>query len=589
MTTHSDMAVRPRRTLRCALLAVSAVLLTGASPIALGALAPAHAQASVSVEFREALGPYGEWRHSGRWGDVWVPRVEEGWRPYTVGHWVYTNDWGWYWDAAEREAQWGWVVYHYGRWIFDPDLGWAWIPDTKWGPSWVVWRRGHGEIGWAPMPPERLVVEYREDPHVWIFVRNREFIAPDLVSVVLPPREVDVAFRETVVVNETVVVHDSYAVNPGIEPAIVAAAVGRPLHSFDVRPQVLAGTPAVPNAVQITSQQIQQHQVQRQASLRQTQTEIRPTRNVPPPQPLSANEHGRLGQNPPRAANAAPNTAAPNQTGQLPNREPGTNRAERQPGQTQGTAPNAQQRQGELPRNVSPEGKQGALPNNRGAQQRQGELPQNRTPGAEHKEGTLPNSGAERLGQTPRGPNAEQRQNETRRGPNATERQKTEQQKRGEAPRGPVKERQGALRPNNRALQHPGESVRGPGAEQRQGENRRGPGAERQQGALPANPRGDLGAEQRRGETARGPGAEPRQGALRPSPGASEPRGEARRAPSALEGLHGEVRGPAAGARPGGEPHGAGGHPPGRGPSEPAGHAPGGGPHGAGAERHPGQ
>jgi uncharacterized protein DUF6600 len=570
MTIHSAVTVRPRRALRGALLAASAFLLAGASPIVIGALAPAQAQVSVSVEFREALGPYGEWRHSGRWGDVWVPRVEEGWRPYTVGHWVYTNDWGWYWEAAEREAQWGWVVYHYGRWIFDPDLGWAWIPDNKWGPSWVVWRRGHGEIGWAPMPPERLLVEYREEPRVWIFVRDREFIAPDIVSVVLPPRDVTVAFHETVVVNETVVVHDRYAVNPGIEPAIVAAAVGRPLHAFEVRPQVLAGTPAVPNAVQVSSTQIQQHQVQRQASLRQTQTEIRPAQNVPAPQPLSPNEHGRLGQSPPRAAmaspNATPNTAVPNQSGQLPNRQQ-PNRAERQPGQTLGGAPNAQQRRGELPRNLGPEHREGALPNNRGAQQRQGGPPQNENPVQEPRQGSLPEPGAERLGRTPGSPGAEQ-QGKLRHGPNGGGQQQGQTQRRpggrsqGEADRHLGEHRQGAL-PGN------------PDAEQRRGEALREQGAEHnRQGAMP--PSGAI--EQRRRETLRGPAGE--HGAGGAPRAAEERRGQAQRGPTGLEGLHGEVRGPAAGMRPGGGAQGPAGHSPGGGPR-------GGGPHGSGAERHP--
>ena len=36
------------------------------------------------------------------------------------------------------------------------------------------------------------------------------------------------------------------AVNPGIPPAIVAAAVGRPLRTFEVRPRILAGTAQIP-------------------------------------------------------------------------------------------------------------------------------------------------------------------------------------------------------------------------------------------------------------------------------------------------------------------------------------------------------
>jgi hypothetical protein len=79
---------------------------------------PAAAQVeSVGVEFRTALEPYGTFRRVARWGEVWVPNVATDWRPYTIGRWVYSDDFGWYWVSDAPEAPWGWVVFHYGRWV----------------------------------------------------------------------------------------------------------------------------------------------------------------------------------------------------------------------------------------------------------------------------------------------------------------------------------------------------------------------------------------------------------------------------------------------------------------------------------------
>ena len=54
-------------------------------------------------------------------------------------------------------------------------------------------------------PPDEIIVEYREQPDFWIFVRERDFIvAPRLVAVILPVRDYPVFFNETIVVIETV-------------------------------------------------------------------------------------------------------------------------------------------------------------------------------------------------------------------------------------------------------------------------------------------------------------------------------------------------------------------------------------------------
>ncbi|HET7847553.1 MAG TPA: DUF6600 domain-containing protein [Pseudolabrys sp.] len=299
----------PRRTGARYLIAgaVAATLLVFA-PVVSGTCSQAKAEVTVTAEFQTALSPFGRWERSSRWGEVWIPaHVEKAWRPYTVGHWVYTDDWGWYWVSADTEADWGWIVYHYGRWVLDADLGWVWVPGNEWGPAWVTWRRGSEHVGWAPLPPDQIVTEYRDQPDVWMFVRTRDLTAPRVVSVILPPREEDVYIRKTVVVNRTVLVEHGphLAVNPGIAPTIIAARVGHPLHAYDVRPRVLAGTARIRGAVEVSANELRTKTRERtNISVRRTDNVIQAAKSVPKPEQLSAGEKGRLGDHPPQAARA---------------------------------------------------------------------------------------------------------------------------------------------------------------------------------------------------------------------------------------------------------------------------------------------
>lgn len=165
---------------------------------------PANAELSVSL-FYDALEPYGEWIDAGDYGYVWHPAdVDETWRPYTAGNWVFT-DAGWTWMSEEP---FGWATYHYGRWANIVSTGWVWVPDTEWSPAWVSWRRSPRHVGWAPLPPE---ARFRRDiaisswadsyydigPSYYSFVEVRQFGAPRLREVVLPPRE------NVTIINET--------------------------------------------------------------------------------------------------------------------------------------------------------------------------------------------------------------------------------------------------------------------------------------------------------------------------------------------------------------------------------------------------
>lgn len=145
-----------RNAIRGALLASAIPFLAIASTVA--AITPAEAQAYGDVSFdafHDQLSGYGDWLYSDRWGEVWRPSQQDqdpAWRPYSVGHWAYTDDYGWTWIS--NEGPWADIAYHYGRWVADPDDGWLWLPGYVWSPAWVVWRSAGPNVGWMPMPPD---------------------------------------------------------------------------------------------------------------------------------------------------------------------------------------------------------------------------------------------------------------------------------------------------------------------------------------------------------------------------------------------------------------------------------------------------
>jgi hypothetical protein len=151
--------------------------------------------------FHQRLSPYGRWETHASYGEVWRPRVAAGWRPYTTGHWVYT-DYGWTWAADES---WGWAPFHYGRWYQDASLGWGWVPGNVWAPAWVDWRNGGGYVGWAALPPEAgfstgvgvsfggFDLNAALVPSYYCFVPERSILEPRLGTfLVSPTRNVEI-------------------------------------------------------------------------------------------------------------------------------------------------------------------------------------------------------------------------------------------------------------------------------------------------------------------------------------------------------------------------------------------------------------
>jgi hypothetical protein len=155
-----------------------------------------HAQdVEVSYQtFYDELAPYGQWVEDPELGNVFVPNVEAGFKPYaTDGHWVMTDQ-GNMWMS---DQPWAWACYHYGRWTFNEYYGWVWIPGYQWAPAWVSWRNGGGYYGWAPMGPGAEfggVFDYPEN--YWVFVNPVYLYNPNLFSY-YATGDVGIYYRQT--------------------------------------------------------------------------------------------------------------------------------------------------------------------------------------------------------------------------------------------------------------------------------------------------------------------------------------------------------------------------------------------------------
>jgi hypothetical protein len=72
------------------------------------------------------LDGYGDWDYDSSYGgNVWSPRVDAGWSPYSYGSWYYTPAGLTWWS----NDPWGWYPFHYGNWFFASARNrWCWAP-----------------------------------------------------------------------------------------------------------------------------------------------------------------------------------------------------------------------------------------------------------------------------------------------------------------------------------------------------------------------------------------------------------------------------------------------------------------------------
>ena len=108
----------------------------------------------------------GRWEkvyYQGEYREAWRPtNVEEGWAPYTVGHWT-----DWYGDYTWVPYEpFGYVTHHYGFWFQANDY-WYWAPPVVsagwdfppwgiglgWYPGRVGWIYSDVAVGWFPLLP----------------------------------------------------------------------------------------------------------------------------------------------------------------------------------------------------------------------------------------------------------------------------------------------------------------------------------------------------------------------------------------------------------------------------------------------------
>ena len=171
-------------------------------PLRLAQAGPPPDRAPMDVNvFYDQLGAYGSWVEHPDYQYVFIPaNVGPGWRPYQEGRWIWTDQYGWYWESYEP---FGWAAYHYGRWGYDPGYGWFWVPGDTWAPAWVTWRRGGGRTGWAPVGPDRPGYAvgrpaYYAPPvaESWVFVEDRYMAEQDLAVYVAPIPQISVYLQD---------------------------------------------------------------------------------------------------------------------------------------------------------------------------------------------------------------------------------------------------------------------------------------------------------------------------------------------------------------------------------------------------------
>ena len=229
------------KTMRNALLALLVASGTGAAFAQTSLSAEIHAgPGGTTVDvgyFYDDLASEGNWVQSPSYGWVWSPRsVASDWRPYRDGNWVW-SDQGWTWVSNEP---YGWATYHYGRWYDDPQFGWAWVPGNDWAPAWVSWQEGGDYIGWAPLPPSVNVAVGFSGPlsvslgyDSYLFVPERQFLAPRLSGYYVSQNQVPVIYRQTRNITNYRYT-DNRVYNTGVAVDRIQRATGHPVQRYQL-------------------------------------------------------------------------------------------------------------------------------------------------------------------------------------------------------------------------------------------------------------------------------------------------------------------------------------------------------------------
>ncbi len=180
--------------------------------------------------FYEYLAPFGQWINDAQYGYVWSPEVPATFRPYfTNGHWALTS----YGNTWVSEYQWGWACFHYGRWIFDSYYGWLWVPGTNWGPAWVSWRSGGGNIGWAPLAAgyeysSSELKKYNCPKDWWVFIPQQYIYSDNYYRYYTGPLGNAHIFKSTEFINN-VYVSNGITYFPGPTQLQMEKIIGKPV------------------------------------------------------------------------------------------------------------------------------------------------------------------------------------------------------------------------------------------------------------------------------------------------------------------------------------------------------------------------
>lgn len=124
------------------------------------------------------------------------------------------------------------------------------MPDTEWGPAWVVWRMGDDYCGWAPLPPRA-----RFDFQGWFYFGNSrvsddfEFnlTAEDYCFVptgnfrdrrpgvhLVPSVLVEDAYRKTIFIKKPYGVENGHLVNRGLPVEKILQAIKKPIPTITI-------------------------------------------------------------------------------------------------------------------------------------------------------------------------------------------------------------------------------------------------------------------------------------------------------------------------------------------------------------------